>query len=242
MFYEAVRTAAQLDVIEFGLPAEDPYLDGALIGAAHRMVVGERGLEAETALALIGGLKGIVQPRFVMTYAKEGRDLRGFFRLCVEHNIDGVLAPDLPLAEAREISAVAASLQLAYVSFVHSDMKEDEIMERASHSDIVYVKVSEGATGAYANMGAGCERLKNMISLVKKQNPKVLAAAGVGIQDATQVTACAGLDVDMIIVGTVLMECMNQSAAALSECIDSLRRATFSSKTRGGSVFSEFVS
>ena len=66
-FFRMVRAARDLDVIEFGIPAEHPVMDGPVIASAHEVVTGQRGLGAETALALIGGLRAIRQPRFVMT-------------------------------------------------------------------------------------------------------------------------------------------------------------------------------
>jgi len=224
-FYEAVRMAKKLDIVEFGIPSTDPYLDGSLIGSAHNTVVRKRGLQTETALALIGGLKNIVQPRFVMTYANEARSLKGFFRLCVEHQIHGVLAPDVPLDEAREMAAYAASLSLTFISFIDSTMPIEEILERARLSELVYLKVSGGVTGSDAKMLERVVPLMKIIKLLKSQYSDILIGAGVGIQRADQVSECAKLGVDMVVVGTVLMEKMNRSFREMTDCIESLHRA-----------------
>ena len=67
--------ARGLDVIEFGIPSVNPAMDGPVIASAHEVVTQQHGIGAETAMALIGGLRHIPQPRFVMTYTEVGRAL-----------------------------------------------------------------------------------------------------------------------------------------------------------------------
>jgi tryptophan synthase alpha chain len=225
-FYSAVRAAEALDLLEFGIPSSNPYLDGDLIRGAHRVVVDELGVGTETSLALVGGLKGVVQPRFVMTYAEEGRSMRGFLRLCVEHQIQGVLAPDLSVTEAAEVARHAALLDIAFVGFVHSEMADAEILMRAAHADLVYLKMAEGRTGSPLRLGDRCQRLRDVVALLRATTPHVLIAAGIGIQASSDVMACSDLGVDIVIVGTALMERMNRSMDELAELVGSFRGAT----------------
>src|SRR5262245_15060214 len=74
-FFRMVRAGRELDVVEYGIPADQPALDGPVIAGAHQIVTGKLGIHAEPALALVGGLRDIPQPRFVMTYAQVGRAL-----------------------------------------------------------------------------------------------------------------------------------------------------------------------
>lgn len=226
MFYQAVKSASGLDIIEFGIPSSNPYLDGATIGEAHRTVVEDRGVLTETSLALIGGLRNLVQPRFVMTYAKDGRELKGFFRLCVENHIHGVLAPDISLEESIEIAQYAKTLDLAYISFIHLEMTITEMLARAALSQIVYVKISTGATGAYAHMGDCCKQFTDTVQLLRAHFPSLIVAAGIGIQEPSQIARCAELGADMVIVGTILVSKMDHSLDAMNECIESFSLAT----------------
>ena len=70
-----------------------------LPGMLRRAGVG--GGDAERALALIGGLRDVRQPRFVMTYSRVGRELDGFLRLCLLNGLHGMLAPDMDEDEIR---------------------------------------------------------------------------------------------------------------------------------------------
>lgn len=94
-FYHCIRALHNIDVFEFGIPSENPYMDGPIISSAHRHVTENLGVDAEVALSLLGGLKSLAQPRFVMTYTQDGRKLDGFLRLCLLNGIHGVVAPDV---------------------------------------------------------------------------------------------------------------------------------------------------
>ena len=100
-----------------------------------------------------------------------------------------------------------------------------EILKRAETSDIVYLKVSNGRTGSYAQMSDGSGPLRETLALLKTHCPELLIAAGVGIQDPGQVAAAAGFGIDMIVVGTALMEKMSCSFQEMSDWIESLHRA-----------------
>jgi tryptophan synthase alpha subunit len=227
VFYEMVRTSEKLDVIEFGIPTGHPSLDGAIISDAHKVVVDLRGMDAETALALIGGLREIPQPRFVMTYTQEGRALDGFLRKCVEDEIDGIFAPDIGSDEATYVASIAHALHLVFVSFIDGLMPPADIVQKVEISDIIYLKASKGATGQIANLDEQfADELLTTIARVRQCKPDVMIAIGIGIQKPEQIQQLARLDIDMIIVGTKLMEYLNLGERALTEYIQSLYQAT----------------
>lgn len=228
VFYEMVRASEKLDVIEFGIPTGHPDLDGPIISGAHKVVIDSRGMDAETALALIGGLRDIPQPGFVMTYTQEGRKLDGFLRKCVEDGIYGIFAPDIAFAEGRYVASIANALHLAYVSFLDCSMPEAEIAQTVAISDIVYIKASKGVTGQIAELDQReSDELFTTISFIRRCKPKVVIAIGVGIQKPEQIQQLAPLDIDMVIVGSKLMEYLTSGTNALTEYIQSLYLAAF---------------
>lgn len=228
VFYDMVRSSGKLDVIEFGIPTGHPNLDGPIISDAHKVVVDRRGMNAETALALIGGLRDIPQPSFVMTYTQEGRELDGFLRKCVEDDIYGIFAPDIGPDEAKYVASIAHPLHLAYVSFINGMMEQEDIVQKVKISDIIYVKASKGFTGQIAKLDeSSSDELSTTISRIRRCNPKIAIAIGIGIQTPEQIRQLAHLDIDMIIVGTKLMEYLDLGTNALTEYIQSLYQATF---------------
>jgi len=226
-FYSMVRAAEKLDIIEFGIPSGNPVLDGHIISDAHDIVTNLRGIAAETALALIGGLRYIPQPRFVMTYTKDGRSLEGFLRKCVENDLHGIFAPDIEFKESRFVAGIAKTLNLAYISFIQCDSSEEEIKKRVEISDIIYIKISKGATGHIADIDGINSNLFNCISVIKKYKPDIIISAGIGIQKPDQIKLLAQLDINMAIVGTKIIERLESGREHMVNYISSLHKATF---------------
>ncbi len=226
-FYRFVRAARDLDVIEFGIPAHQPALDGTVISNAHKVVMDQIGVGAETAMALIGGLRHLSQPRFVMIYTEVGRALTGFLRLCVENDIQGVIAPDIGPDEGEYVSTIARALNLAVIMLLDARASKATIKERVKLADIIYLKASAGPTGQAADVeGELHDVLQNTIYQIREIDKTMPVAVGIGLQRPEQIVALARLDVDMAIVGTKIVEHLAQGEQALAEYIRSLRAAT----------------
>ncbi len=226
-FFRAVRVSEALDVIEYGIPASNPALDGPIIASAHEVVTKERGIGAEAAMALIGGLRHIPQPRFVMTYTEVGRALAGFLRLCVENDIHGIIAPDIDPEEGRYVKTIAAALNLATLMLLDARADDATVRQRTELADIIYLKAGAGRTGQPADvMGETGDALAEAIGRIRAVDPEMPIAVGIGLQKPEQVAALARLDVDMAIVGTKIVEHLQKGEQALVEYIQALREAT----------------
>lgn len=226
-FYRAVRAARGLDVIEFGIPSLDPALDGPIIASAHEVVIQQRGIGAETSMALIGGLRHIPQPRFVMTYTEIGRALPGFLRLCTENNIHGMIAPDIEPDEGRYVKSIAEALNLAVLTLIDARAPDATLRQRIELGDVVYLKAGAGRTGQPADVeGEVGDVLAEAVGRIRAIDASIPIAVGIGVQRPEQVAALAHLDVDMVIVGTKIIERLQAGEQALVEYIESLRAAT----------------
>lgn len=227
-FLNKVRIASNLDIVEFGIPTIDPFLDGTTISNAHKKVIDYLGIYTESALALIGALRDIPQPCFVMTYTKEGRELEGFLKKCFENNIQGIFVPDIDIQEAQNVNKIAKELGLAFLSFIDTNMVDTDIALKLDISDIVYLKASKGATGEYADTkGYLFQHLAETIVRIRNHKPEILIAVGIGIQDPDQIKNLVNLDINMVIIGTKIMEYMELGEKQLTEYIHDLHKATF---------------
>lgn len=236
VFFQMARAASELDIIEFGIPADEPRLDGPVIASAHQIVTEQHGIHAEPALALIGGLRDLPQPRFVMTYADVGRALDGFLRLCIENNVHGVLAPDADLMEGAFIAQKAHDLGLAVITFLDARAPEDVAERSIEIGDLIYLKASTGATGQSAEIqGELRDTLAAAVGRIHTLKPSALTGVGIGVQRPDQVADLAALGVDMVIVGTRLVEHLGQGEQSLIDYIRSLRAATYLSQDRSPS-------
>jgi tryptophan synthase alpha chain len=227
-FFRAVRAAGQLDVIEFGIPADSPALEGPVIAKAHDVVTRERGIHAEPALALIGGLSALPQPRFVMTYAAVGRALHGFLKLCVDNHVHGVLAPDADTVEGAFVAEQARALGLASVILLDARAPDESVRHAAQLADVVYLKASSGVTGQDANLAGETRNLLSAaLGRLRSLKPDLPVAIGIGVQRPEQVAALAALGTDMVIVGTRIVESIQRGEQAMVAYIDSLKAATY---------------
>ncbi|MFO7321680.1 MAG: tryptophan synthase subunit alpha [Chloroflexota bacterium] len=226
-FYRMVRAAVGLDVIEFGVPADDPALDGEVIAKAHRVVTAQRGIHAEPALALIGGLRDLPQPRFVMTYAAVGRSLDGFLRLCVENGVHGVLAPDIDPEEGAFVASRARALGLATITLLDARADDETLRTCVELGDLIYLKAALGPTGEKADIEGELGRMiAEMLRRIRDIKPDMPVGVGIGLQRPEQIAALAVLGVDMAIVGTKIVEHLQTGKDALVAYIESLRAAT----------------
>lgn len=226
-FFRMVRAASNLDIIEFGIPADEPRLDGPVIATAHQVVTGQRGIHAEPALALIGGLRTIPQPRFVMTYAAVGRALDGFLKLCVENEIHGMLAPDIDPVEGAQVARQARALGLASITLLDARASEESVRWSVENGDVIYVKAAAGPTGQAADIAGELRALlSQVIERIRSLNPTIPIGVGIGLQKPEQIAVLAALDIDMAIVGTKIVQYQEAGERALVDYIQTLRDAT----------------
>ena len=227
-FYSMVRAADGLDVIEFGIPADTPSLDGPVIASAHEIVTRERGIRAETALALIGGLTDVPQPSCVMTYTSEGRALEGFLRLCVKNGVQGVLVPDIDAEEGAIVATQARTLGLASITLLDINADDERLIWSAIYGDAVYLKAATGQTGSALTFDQEMvSKLEQTIKRLREIRPNIAIGFGIGLQTPEQIRQLAAFDIDMVIVGTKIVEHLEEGEAALTRYIQSLRDATY---------------
>lgn len=225
-FYRLVRAANLLDIIEYGIPANNPVMDGRVIAQAHTTVIQERGLGAETALALIGGLRDIPQPRFAMTYSYVGRELDGFLRLCLTNGLQGMLAPDMDEEEMRFVATIMRALNLAVVRLLDSQADEATLERSVRLGDVIYLKAAPGATGTSAALdGDLYTRLDAIIQQIRALKPEMPIGVGIGIQRPEQIAALARLGVDMAVIGTRLVEQIALGEDAMVAYLREMREA-----------------
>ncbi|MBZ0282920.1 MAG: tryptophan synthase subunit alpha [Anaerolineae bacterium] len=226
VFFRMVRAAAALDVIEFGIPADEPILDGPVIANAHQLVTRQHGIHAEPALALIGGLHTVHQPRFVMTYTAVGRALDGFLKLCVENNIHGMLAPDIDPVEGAQVAAQTRALGLASITLLDARASDESIQWSIQNGDLIYIKAAPGITGQSTGTEDLYLLLSKIIKRVRAADSSIPIGVGVGIQKPEQIKELAIMGVDMAIVGTKIIEHLAAGEQELVNYIQMLYSAT----------------
>ncbi|HEY8426233.1 MAG TPA: tryptophan synthase subunit alpha [Limnochordales bacterium] len=221
--------ACGLDVLELGLPVDDPFLDGPVIRQALEWQR-QRGIGLDEALALgrearqASGL-----PVVVMGYASQLGAFTSVLDLVYKVascGLDGLLLPDLdPGALSRLVSTVQ-SKGLGIVGFASASEGEDGLLHVLdtcqATSGFVYLQSAAPHSGGVIDLTATSCALRRVLSL--RGARKVPVAVGFGIHEPTQVAALRRMGADGVAVGTALVKAASD-LGRLKDLVSSLAAA-----------------
>lgn len=141
-----------VDLIEIGMPFSDPLADGPTIQQSSEIAIRNgmtipklfeqlKEIRNHTQLPLV--LMGYLNP--VMQYGVER-----FCQQAQEVGIDGIILPDLPLADyVREYKAIFEKYSLSKIFLVTPQTPEQRIREIDSHTNgFIYMVSSASVTGS----------------------------------------------------------------------------------------------
>jgi tryptophan synthase alpha chain len=233
---EMIRAGA--DLVEIGIPFSDPIAEGPIIQAANiRALAG--GATLEKIFAMVESLRARIRaerlpgiPLVFLSYlnpvfrygldgnnpAKNG--YAAFFSRCVSAGVDGIIIPDLPFEEQREVRGTirgesgggqrgeirkgGRGNDVDLISLVAPTSK-DRIREIAKASTgFLYIVSSLGVTGIRGNIETD---IAAIIAEVRKEvSPEKLpAAVGFGVNTPAQAAEIARV-ADGVIVGSAIVK------------------------------------
>jgi tryptophan synthase alpha chain len=196
---------AGVDILELGVPFSDPMADGPVIQEASQEALKKNANLAKILRLVKKARKDKVQmPICLMTYYNpvfcfpEPK----FVAEAAKSGVDGLIIPDLPPEEARELLAKAGSAGLDVISFIAptTSLKRVKSIVKSARGFIYYVSVT-GVTGARRALPAN---LAKSIKLIKN-NTKKPVCVGFGVSNALQVKEIGGL-CDGVIVGSAIVK------------------------------------
>ena len=198
--------AAGADIIELGVPYSDPLADGPVIQRAS-----ERALKHQVTLTDCIKLgttlrnAGVSIPFILFTYYNPifQFGLKPFFDLIQQNHISGLIIPDLPIEEDKEVRELAEQYNIHLIPLV-APTSEDRIIRIVEKAKgFVYCVSSLGVTGERADFH---QAIDQFLATVKKA-AKVPIAVGFGISSREQVArfeeSCDGVIVGSAIVRTI---------------------------------------
>ncbi len=174
-----------VDFIELGFPFSDPVADGATIQHTSEIAI-KNGMNLKALFEQLAECrKEISLPIILMGYLNPiiqfGMD--EFFKACTKCGVDGVIIPDLPLAEYKLVwKAELEKRNLSFVFLVTPQTSDERIRELDSESDsFIYAVSSQAVTGGEASGSQASpeEYYKRLLALDLK-HPVVV---GFGISD-----------------------------------------------------------
>ena len=197
-------TRCGVDIVELGVPFSDPMADGPTIQRASERALKNK-VSLEGILRLVKRLRTNTQiPLALMSYYnpifKYG--INRFVKDAVKDGVDGVIVPDLPPEEAKDLLNISRKLDFATIFLLSPTSTEERIKLIAKESTgfIYYVSLT-GVTGAREELPE--EELFFMIREIKKYTAKPICV-GFGISRSGQAKRLCRIS-DGVIVGSAIV-------------------------------------
>lgn len=217
---------AGADLIELGIPFSDPLADGATIQQATHEAL-QQGTTVDTCLQAVAQLRGrdIETPLIFMGYYNPifQRGLTRFCEEATEAGADGLIVPDLPPEEAKDLRTACRARDLDLIFLLAPTSDETRIRRVVELSTgFIYLVSLTGVTGARdrlpADLEAFVQRVRSMTELP--------LAVGFGIGNPDEARRVARV-ADGIIVGSAIVQRAGKSAEpvnAVYDFVQSLRQ------------------
>jgi tryptophan synthase alpha chain len=199
----AAASRAGCPIVEIGIPFSDPVADGPLIQASSQQAL-RGGMTLRRALELAQDasrrdsavlvLMSYVNP--ILAFGAER-----FAAAAEQAGIVGVIVPDVPFEESRQMRAVLAARGIAWIDMVAPTSGEERVARIAATAEgFLYLVSLTGVTGVRATLAAG---VPEFVARVRARTELPLYL-GFGISDREQAAAAARI-ADGVIVGSALI-------------------------------------
>ncbi len=193
-----------VDLIELGVPFSDPVADGPTIQKASERALGH-GVTLKSILEFVSTLRKKTKiPILLMSYLNpiHALGIELFFKEAHRVGVDGLIIPDLPLEEAKEVLSWSRRMRVDLIFLIAPTTPAARIEKIVALANgfIYYVSLT-GITGAsLKETGPITDRIAEIKSMTT-----LPVVAGFGIATAADARAIARL-ADGVVVGTRLVK------------------------------------
>lgn len=174
-----------VDMVEIGLPFSDPLADGPTIQESSTIAL-RNGMTTELFFEQLKYIrKSVSIPLIIMGYFNPVLQygVEAFCKKCKLVGIDGLILPDLPLAEYNmHYRSFFEAHGLINIFLITPQTSEERIREiDASSNGFIYLVSSMSTTGKTAGFGSEQQAYFSRISNMNLNNPLIV---GFGINDS----------------------------------------------------------
>ena len=214
---------AGVDVLELGVPAANPYLDGPLVRASmgRALAAGmtfDRIAEETAALRA----RHPDQAMIWMGYGAWTAEDR-VVELAASTGVDGVLFPE-PARWFTRMQERLAAVDVHLLHFLLRDAGPLDVEHARGAGGYLMLQAVAGATGTGTPDGALPDS-SGLIRRIRDAGVRAPIALGVGISSPEQVRAAIGMGADAAIVGSTVLQAALDGPGALRDTLQALRRA-----------------
>lgn len=204
---------AGADIVELGVPYSDPLADGPVIQRASERALQHRITIMDCIrIAKQAREHNVNLPFILFTYYNPVLQLglEHFFELLAEHDISGVIIPDLPFEENGPVKALSDRYNIHLIPLV-APTSEDRIAKIvASASGFIYCVSSLGVTGVRSDFYSGID---DFLASVRRSTDLPIAI-GFGISSSEQFKQFAKT-CDGVVVGSAIVRKIEEAAPLL---------------------------
>lgn len=196
--------AGSAAAVEVGIPFSDPIMDGPIIQEASARALAA-GVTPRNCFAMIReSLRHADVPIVVMTYYNpvHRMGVDKFVNAAAAAGVKGLIVPDLPFDESKELSGLADERDIALIQMVSPATSPERTAKIAKASAaFVYAVSRMGVTGEQDDLAATARAVVDKV----RPHTSLPILLGIGISSGTQARAAAG-SADGVIVGSALMK------------------------------------
>ncbi|HIJ07971.1 TPA: tryptophan synthase subunit alpha [Candidatus Bathyarchaeota archaeon] len=201
-----------VDILELGLPFSDPIADGPTIQEASLRAL-NAGTTPHGVLELAKQIKQKHNlPVVIMTYFNPifKMGLKKFFRVAKNCGVDGVIIPDLPIEEAKEYRASAATFGVDTIFLAAPSTTDDRLQHIVNcSSGFLYLVSRFGVTGAKSSIQSSTIQLvKRVLTFTQGRVP---LAVGFGVSKPDHVKSIISAGADGVIVGSAFVNIISRN-------------------------------
>lgn len=198
---------AGASLIEIGIPFSDPIAEGPVIQAANIRALASK-MTTDKVFEIVTEVRKTSNiPLCLMTYLNPvfhyGYDK--FFKRCQEAGVDGIIIPDCPFEESKEVSDICYKYDVDLISMIAPTSKERTLEIAREARGFIYLVSSMGVTGMRSEIATDIEGIVKEIKTVT-DTP---VAIGFGINNQEQVKYFSSL-VDGVIVGSAIVNIIKE--------------------------------
>ena len=173
-----------VDIIEIGMPYSDPVADGETIQQSNQVSL-DQGMTVSHLFDQLKNMReSISVPVLLMGYINPVLQfgVERFCQKCLEVGVDGLILPDLPLAEYQQsYQSIFEQFGLLNIFLITPQTSDERIKQIDAISEgFIYMVSSASTTGAKTGISSDQEAYFKRIDNMNLKNPRLV---GFGISD-----------------------------------------------------------
>ncbi|MEZ4881629.1 MAG: tryptophan synthase subunit alpha [Flavobacteriaceae bacterium] len=213
-----------VDMVEIGMPFSDPLADGPTIQASSQLAL-KNGMTTDLLFRQLKGIRKKVSiPLIIMGYFNPVLQfgVENFCKKCAEVGIDGLILPDLPLAEYEEhYAGIFKKYNLINIFLITPQTSEERIRKIDTASEgFIYMVSSASVTGSSSGFGDEQESYFKRIEALQLKNPQIV---GFGINNSKIFQQATKYAKGAIIGSAFIKVLSDEGKAGISSFIKSIR-------------------